>query len=429
MADINLDYTAGEINESVGLRHSHTNKAELDKISEIDGEFSYDGTIIDGDMKKADYDPLIPNTASADNQLTTEAFVNSSIEQMAANRVTYNAAGDGFPTRASLVNATVVYFQGLPYTPDAHDYAVVISDEGAPNPFTYGQTRMEWDGSIWTYAYGINDKPFTAAEVAAIDSGITAALVTQFGNKQNGITGVTTTPAPILVAPTVTGAQPGTKAQDSFVDNISRAYTSLAAADSGWYRFAGYSNDLPASGVMSSVINMYWAGTAHGIIDVDFSCVYGVQRNLNQLKASITSSSNISITKIRFVTNSQGSTSSLQGYLEFYYTKVPAISGGLYINAYRNKNVNFYNTLELGSIPSGFTAEELTFTPGIGTNQQLFSHTPSGTPPLVVTSNALVSNLNAEYFGGAKAPSALPSATGTYTLKSVNGVLTWVADA
>ncbi len=132
-----------------------------------------------------DYDPLIPNTASASNQLVDKNFVNSSIQQMAANRVTYDPDGDGFPSRAALWNATTVYFQGVPYTPTQHDYAIVEADEGAPAPFTTGQTRHEFDGTKWVYDYGINDRPFTAAENAAISSGITAAIVNTISTPDN----------------------------------------------------------------------------------------------------------------------------------------------------------------------------------------------------------------------------------------------------
>lgn len=121
----------------------------------------------------------IPAQASSSNQLADKNFVNSSIEQSAANRVTYDQAGNPFPTRAALTSASTFYFNGSAYTPNAHDYALVVADEGAPAPFTGGQTRFEWSGSAWVYAYGINDKPFTSDERAAIESGITSEKVTQ----------------------------------------------------------------------------------------------------------------------------------------------------------------------------------------------------------------------------------------------------------
>lgn len=125
----------------------------------------------------------IPEQASADNPLADKNFVNSSIEQSAANRVTYDADGSPFPTRASLLAATTFYYAGAAYTPNEHDYALVTADEGAPNPFTNGQTRFEWSGGSWVYAYGINDRPFTAAERAALESGITQEKVQEIDDK------------------------------------------------------------------------------------------------------------------------------------------------------------------------------------------------------------------------------------------------------
>lgn len=129
----------------------------------------------------------IPAQASGSNQLADKSFVNSSIAQSAANRVTYNAQGDPFPSRAVLMGSQTFYFNGTPYTPDAHDYALVVADEGAPSPFTGGQTRFEWSGSSWVYAYGINDKPFTSAERQAIESGITAEKVEKIGALESSV--------------------------------------------------------------------------------------------------------------------------------------------------------------------------------------------------------------------------------------------------
>ncbi len=123
------------------------------------------------------YDILIPSQASAVNQLADKDFVNSTFVSLNANRVTYNAEGNGFPTRNALLTAVIFYHGGVQYTPTQHDYALIGADEGAPSPYTNGQTRMEFDGTQWNYAYGINDRPFTAAETAAIESGITSGLV------------------------------------------------------------------------------------------------------------------------------------------------------------------------------------------------------------------------------------------------------------
>lgn len=121
---------------------------------------------------------LIPAAASASNQLADKAFVNSTAVTMVANRVVMNAANDPFPTNAALMSATTFYYQGIEYTPTKNDYTNVSNDEACPDPkFLGGQTRYRYDGTAWVYELGINEKPFTAAEQAALASGITAQTV------------------------------------------------------------------------------------------------------------------------------------------------------------------------------------------------------------------------------------------------------------
>jgi hypothetical protein len=97
---------------------------------------------------------------------------------MSANKVAYNANGDPFSTRNDLITAASFYFQGELCVPQPKDYCTVLADE------THGgaQTRYAFDGSIWTFQFLVNDTPFTAAQNAAINSGITEQLVAQIGN-------------------------------------------------------------------------------------------------------------------------------------------------------------------------------------------------------------------------------------------------------
>jgi len=130
----------------------------------------------------AKYDPLIPAQANPDNKLADKDFVNSSISNIAANRVTYTAAGEPFPTHESLTTATVFYHGGVEYIPTQNDYCNILSDEGAPHPWTGGQTRHKYSNGQWEFEFGINNEPFTAAENAAIQSGVTAAHVEKINN-------------------------------------------------------------------------------------------------------------------------------------------------------------------------------------------------------------------------------------------------------
>ena len=125
----------------------------------------------------------VPEGASEQNKLATRDFVNSSIAQSNANRVTYDVSGSGFPSYYSLSNASTYYFGGKPYTPDSNDYAVVIKDEKNND----AQSRYEYGGGKWSLAYVINNRPYTAAETEALESGITKSLVDDIGNLKQSV--------------------------------------------------------------------------------------------------------------------------------------------------------------------------------------------------------------------------------------------------
>jgi len=141
--------------------------------------------------QKSDLEPIkevIPAQATASNQLGDKAFINSSINALAAFRVYRDAIKNDFTTRAELqaaiLSGTFYRANGALYTPTTNDYTVITADEGAPAPFTDGQTRWKHFGDPigWGYDYGLNNRPFTAAENAALGSNITLALVNKIAN-------------------------------------------------------------------------------------------------------------------------------------------------------------------------------------------------------------------------------------------------------
>ena len=103
----------------------------------------------------------IPAQATAQNQLADKEFVNSSISTATADfKGTYN----------SLQELEQV-------TANANDYAFVVATDAAGNTV---YKRYKWvEGTGWTFEYDLNNSSFTAAQWAAIQSGITAALVTK----------------------------------------------------------------------------------------------------------------------------------------------------------------------------------------------------------------------------------------------------------
>lgn len=130
----------------------------------------------------SDINAKIPNQASASNQLADKAFVNSSINALAAFYVTSDAQGDPFPTRAALV-AGPWYFKGQIRQPTQNDYALVTEDE-THDGYT---SRYMYDGEQWVWQWILNNTVFTAEQIAAINSGITSALVGQINTNATAI--------------------------------------------------------------------------------------------------------------------------------------------------------------------------------------------------------------------------------------------------
>lgn len=106
----------------------------------------------------------IPAQATTSNQLADKDFVNSSISTATADfKGTYN----------SLQELEQV-------TANANDYAFVIATDAAGNTI---YKRYKWiDGTGWVWEYDLNNSSFTAAQWAAIQSGITAALVAKLSD-------------------------------------------------------------------------------------------------------------------------------------------------------------------------------------------------------------------------------------------------------
>lgn len=146
----------------------------------------------DGDGKNivtqfAGINEKIPSTASAENQLADKAFVNSSLNNMAAFYITSTASGDAFSTRVALLEATEYYYGGQLRTPTQNDYAIVLADESQPKGAdgNYPTTRYSYQGSQWDFQYVVNNTSLTQAQVDAINSGITKELVAQIGTEEN----------------------------------------------------------------------------------------------------------------------------------------------------------------------------------------------------------------------------------------------------
>lgn len=116
-------------------------------------------------------DAKIPTQASAQNQLADKDFVNSSIGTNTANYISDN--GEPFTSVAAL--------EAYSGTVTNNDYAFVTGTDAAGNVY-YDRYKATVSGvSVsWAKEYRLNNSSFTAAQWAAISSGITAAKVAQY---------------------------------------------------------------------------------------------------------------------------------------------------------------------------------------------------------------------------------------------------------
>lgn len=103
---------------------------------------------------------LIPQAATADNQLADKEFVNSSIA-----------------TATATFRGTFATLEALKATPaDRNDYAFWAHKDADGNTC---YDKYTYDGSAWKFEYRLNNSSFTADQWGAINSGITGTLVTR----------------------------------------------------------------------------------------------------------------------------------------------------------------------------------------------------------------------------------------------------------
>ena len=115
---------------------------------------------------------VIPSAASAQNQLADKDFVNHSVATNTANFIgTFQSVADLEAYSGTLTN---------------NDYAFVIVTDAQGNEY-YDRYKYNANATppAWLFEYRIESTAFTAAQWAAIQSGITAALVTKLQGLEN----------------------------------------------------------------------------------------------------------------------------------------------------------------------------------------------------------------------------------------------------
>ena len=120
---------------------------------------------------------LIPSQATSLNQLADKAFVNSSIATATATyQGSYNLVSDlsltTSATREQIASALADAIVGE----DNNDYAFVEIPTSDSTPTQIASVeRYKFNGTAWAYEYTLNNSGMTAAQWAALNSGITAS--------------------------------------------------------------------------------------------------------------------------------------------------------------------------------------------------------------------------------------------------------------
>ena len=130
---------------------------------------------------------VIPTAATANNKLTDKNYVDDSINSVTAYYITKNAQGDPFATKAELTSATTFYSGGQVRIPTRNDYCIVVADESQRDPITGEDptTRYIYNNG-WEFQYIVNKTALTADQLAALNSGVTAADVTKLSGIESG---------------------------------------------------------------------------------------------------------------------------------------------------------------------------------------------------------------------------------------------------
>lgn len=139
--------------------------SEITRATGVESGFNTRITAIEG---------KIPNQASASNQLADKEFVNSSINSLAS---TYRGS---FDTKADLD----AWQTANPSVASNNDYAYVHTDETHNNE-TWRYTFVQQGDQVgqWEPQFKVSSAPFTAAQLAALNSGATAELIDSIPDK------------------------------------------------------------------------------------------------------------------------------------------------------------------------------------------------------------------------------------------------------
>lgn len=306
----------------------------------------------------------IPAQASPSNQLADKDFVNSSIATNTANFLgTYDAESDlGFASatvdtwadppsssvESDVGSAISTKLSALGKTATNNDYVFVSVDQSTTvSPDWYW--RFKFNGSAWVYEFTLNNSSFTADQWAAINSGITAGIVSSIGDKVDKLT---TKPT----AGTYTKVTINSEGQVTAGSTL--AATDIPSLD--WSKItSGKPTTLAGYGITDAKIVNGVITLGSNTITVN-NATLTIQKNGTTVKtftanASSNVTANITVpTKVSELTNDSGFITSLPR-ISHYDTTTDTVSGSsnvsiAFINTSKNPNNNTYFTNTTNSV-------------------------------------------------------------------------------
>ena len=181
-----------ELTTLLGGKEDKSNKVTSLSAESTDTQYPSAKCVYDLHKSNADdiddIEALIPAQATSQNQLADKQFVNSSISTATATyRGAYNLVSDlsltVSATEQQIAAALATKMTALSITPDNNDYCFVQVPTADATPTQIARVdRYKYNGTAWTFEFSLNNSGFTAAQWAALNSGITSGLVTKLSD-------------------------------------------------------------------------------------------------------------------------------------------------------------------------------------------------------------------------------------------------------
>ena len=222
----------------------------------------------------------IPVAASPQNQLADKQYVDDGISTATAEfKGAYNLVTDLHLTITATRSEIATELGAVISGADNNDYAYVQIPVANDAPTTIAKVeRYKYNGSAWGFEYELNNSGFTAAQWAAINSGITSGLVSKLSDlptlaqltvllngKQNTLTFDT--------APTEGSSNPVTSA--GIFSGIASA---IAAALTAYYTKAQTYSQTEVQQLISTTIASYYTKS-----EVDAAIANFITKSVNDL--------------------------------------------------------------------------------------------------------------------------------------------------